>query len=386
MEKTPMFRFFIYDKLTPIHNRKKKWKEFLPQDRNNEKPLLPEQQITYGDYLNAIKSYIKKDNFEIIHYALVSIINEEIDIQDLKEINIILSKHGEFYHPSKIEIVYQDKKYFFVMNVAISIAGKSAIKHEFGILDELCNKFSQQYLPEVYGFGKTLIRKTFPVLMFLGKWFEGYHEFHASLDKNGKIKISLWDTEDGNLFLSDEEVFMVYEKISTILTVYYHMDTFRQIFPWHHAAGDFILKRDKNGVDIKLITARQYESMLEDRDNDADFNRLALLVFLLNLSIRMRLDRLDGVGEMIWLDDFLVKATLKGFFNGLTEQQNNGVIPDDFSESFKTYIKCRDREELIEIALFIVNSYNEKAPEVSLIKTEIMNHMATWIDVMENDY
>lgn len=382
MQNTPLFRFFIYDKQTPVHNRKKQWKEFLPQNRDAEIALSPVNRITYGEYFKAVKSSIEKDNFEVVLYALFSILKEEIDIRELEEIRVILSKHGECYHPSKIEITYQGKCYFFVMNVAVSPVGNSVIKREFGVLDELCNKYAHSYLPEVYGFYEKMIRKTIPVSMFLGKWFEDYHEFHASCDKNGQIKIALWDTEAGFTFLSDNDVHMAYRKISTILTTYYHVDTFKQIFPWHHAAGDFILKRDKSGVDVKLITARQYASLLENSDNDSNFYQLALAVFLINLSIRMRLDRLDGVKEMIWLDDFMVKATVEGFFEGLAEQQNHGMIPVDFSQSFKRYIKNMNKEELIEIAMFIVDSYNQKATEVSLIKAGIEDHMTTLIAVL----
>ncbi len=49
---------------------------------------------------------------------------------------------------------------------------------------------------------------------------------------------------------------------------------------------------------------------------------LALFYFLLHLSIQMRLDKLDGVGDTAWADDGCVDATLTGFFHGLESRKD----------------------------------------------------------------
>lgn len=76
------------------------------------------------------------------------------------------------------------------------------------------------------------------------------------------------------------------------MTCYYNAETFEQIFPWHHAAGDFVIKLQKNNMKMKLITVRQYAPMLENKNETAKNNTdsdiylmlEAMLVFFLNLS------------------------------------------------------------------------------------------------------
>ena len=76
----------------------------------------------------------------------------------------------------------------------------------------------------------------------LEDWFEGYHEFHISKDNEGKQQLKLWDFDHGYKNLSQEQSFEIYKKASKILTLYYDLEDFSQIFPWHHAAGDFVVK------------------------------------------------------------------------------------------------------------------------------------------------
>ena len=59
----------------------------------------------------------------------------------------------------------------------------------------------------------------------------------------------------------------VYRQAAFILTLYYDVETFEQIFPWHHAAGDFVVKADEGAVDVRLVTARQYAPMIEPNDD-----------------------------------------------------------------------------------------------------------------------
>ena len=65
--------------------------------------------------------------------------------------------------------------------------------------------------------------------------------------------------------------------------------------------------------------AQDYFKTNEVDDQNRDIQALldALLVFFLNLTIRMRLDRQDGIGEIVWADDIAIKGTLQGFLEGL---------------------------------------------------------------------
>ena len=78
-------------------------------------------------------------------------------------------------------------------------------------------------------------------------------------------------------------------------------------------------------MEMKLITVRQYAAMFENKitknntDSDIYLMLEAMLVFFLNLSIRNRIDRLDGVGEIVWSDNISVEGTLRGFLKGLSQ-------------------------------------------------------------------
>ena len=84
---------------------------------------------------------------------------------------------------------------------------------------------------------------------------------------------------------------------AAILTGYFDTRSFAQIYPWHPAAGDFIARIAGDGVAVRLVAARQYGPLVGPPDLPPEE---ALLFFFLNLTLRLRVDRLDGVGEVAW--------------------------------------------------------------------------------------
>jgi hypothetical protein len=152
----------------------------------------------------------------------------------------------------------------------------------------------------------------------LEDWFEGYHEFHISKNQDGNHRLKLWDFHYGYKYLSPEQSFDIYRQASKILTLYYDIDDFSEIFPWHHAAGDFVVKVTEETIDVRLTTARRYEPFIGFAGQNALNPLLSLCYYLMNLTIRMRLDKLDGLGEVIWMNNRCVEATVKGFFEALT--------------------------------------------------------------------
>ncbi|MEA3279680.1 MAG: hypothetical protein U9Q38_03655, partial [Thermodesulfobacteriota bacterium] len=297
-------------------------------------------------------------------------------------IRVCLIKHGEFYHPSLIEAVLNKHSYKFVVNVAISATGRHCIEREYNSLKRLGNDFSFSSIPKIYGYGKACVKKSRHTMsMFLGEWFEGFNEFHISHDgSDNKHKILVWDSEKGNYFLSPDNTLELYRQAAIILTGYYNIETFEQIFPWHHAAGDFVVRLQKNKDELKLITVRQYAPMFAKKEDDntgRDVEMIleALLVFLLNLSIRMRLDRIDGVGDIVWSDDIAVQGTLKGFFQGLRRKGSTGLFSDSFDTYFHDYLlsSCAEKD-FYDLSLAIVNSYNPLAPEIPVLRQNIKKH------------
>jgi len=389
MSAKPQFKYYLQSKKYVIDEKTDIWS--LPIPLSIKKSQQSEGiSITYGEYFYAVRSFLEKDEFKSITSAIPQHLNQKIKPEEIQGIRIYLEKHGEFYHPARIETDINGSIILFVLNAAISSAGKGFIKREFEILNKLNNEFSFSFIPKVYSQGEICIKnKNVEISMFLGEWFDGFNEFHISPNKykqakkDSSIKIVVWDHEKGNFFLSDDEALELYSQVAMILTCYYNAETFEQIFPWHHAAGDFVIKLQKNNMEVKLITVRQYTAMLENKNEIAENNTdsgiylmlEAMLVFFLNLSIRNRLDRLDGIGEIVWSDDIAVEGTLKGFLKGLSKISSNNLIPDTIAANFINYISCFTKTDLLELCNSIVNTYNPMAPELSVIKQNLKNHV-----------
>ncbi len=402
MPKKPQFKYFLSDAPNSVQKESEIWSASLPTTRKQPQKVtgIP---VTYGDYFSAVHSFLEKNKFEILISAFSKSMNRQIIPEEIEEIRVCLVKHGEFYHPSTVEAILDKHSYKFVVNVAISAAGRDCIEREYNCLKRLGNDFSFSSIPEAYGYGEACVKGSGHTMnMFLGEWFEGFNEFHISNDKtDNKYKILIWDSEKGNYFLSPDNTLELYRQAAMILTGYYNIETFEQIFPWHHAAGDFVIrltsppcpppsrgrvwegvkKGNSHTIELKLITVRQYAPMFakkeddEETDRDVEMILEALLVFLLNLSIRMRLDRLNGVGDIVWSDDIAVKGALKGFFQGLRRKDSTGLFSDSFDTCFHDYLvsSCTEKD-FYDLSLAIVNSYNPLAPEIPVISDNIRKH------------
>jgi len=337
----------------------------------------------YGDYFRAARSFLSANDCKTITTAVSQITNQNIKLSDIKGFNIFQEKHGEFYHPARIETIVGEKKFLFVLNVAISETGRSCIKREYKLLQKLSSEFKNSYIPDVYGKDEICLDNSLNVSMFLGQWFEGYNEFHLSQEQaDSSKKILAWDPACGGFFLSKNQTRKLYRQAAMILTFYYDVETFNQIFPWHHAAGDFVIKIKENEIDLKLITVRQYAPIfdnndrIEGKDRNLKFIIEGMLVFFLNLSIRMRLDRLDGVGDIVWSDDCAVEETLKGFYQALVLKPQILLIPAPQADFFLDYLSALPESQLYDLSLSIADAYNPAAPEVPVIKDHLKSHIA----------
>lgn len=378
MLNAPQFKYFLSHKKNPVQKNSQTWTALLPMSRK-QRPYDVGICLSHGDYFTAVRNFLEQNRSEIITRAVSQHMHREVRSEEIEEINIFLEKHGEFYHPARIETVLHGTAIPFVLNVAISDFGKRCIQREYGLLKQLNEDFPFSFLPKVYGQGRVSIAGD-EIGMFLGEWFKGYNEFHISLDPaDEKHKIVVWDYEHGNYFLTTDQSTNLYRQAARILTGYYNVNTFEQILFWHHGAGDFVLKCQNNRIDLKLITVRQYSPLFENdrinKDPDAELILEALLVFFLNLTIKMRLDRLDGVGEIVWSDDIAVVGTLKGFFEGLALKPPIISIPGPLIDCFRNHLLCCSQSDLFGLSQAMVDAYNPKSPEIPVIKKNLKRHV-----------
>ena len=193
----------------------------------------------------------------------------------------------------------------------------------------------------------------------------------------------VWNDARGRFFLSAGQTKTLYAQVSKILTAYYNLESFEQIFSWHHAAGDFIVKTENEKLELRLVTVRRYAAIFENQKNTqtapGDPQRIlqVLLIFFLSLSIHMRLDRLDGIGEMVWSDRVAVDATLIGFLEALSKKPDVPSLPDSPLACFIAYMTSCTAGDLIDLTEAIVNRFNPQMPELTLIKKNIHPHVET---------
>ncbi len=340
--------------------------------------------VSYADYFLAARSFLESDSSKMITRAIIRQLNGDVKPQEITEIRIRLEKHGQFYHPARIEVILFEKQFSFVLNVAISESGRRLIEREYHLLNRLNAAQPCHYLPQVYRFGRICGPQGKDFDMFLGEWFEGFHEFHISMDPaDQKPKILVWDDVRGRFFLSDRQTQKLYAEAAKILTCYYNLESFEQISAWHHGAGDFVVKIENEKLELKLVTVRQYAAMFENANDAQEEQRQpqlilqALLVFFLNLSLHMRLDRFDGTGEVIWSDKAAVRASLIGFLEGLSMKPNIDGLPDSALACFIAYLSACTKADLLDLLQAIVNRFNPKMPELPLIKNNLSEHVET---------
>jgi len=332
--------------------------------------------LTYGHYFKGITDVISRDGYRLLVDATGRQLGEAVSPADIREILIHAEKHGSDYHPARVEVVVVNSCVPFVMNVAVTERGKAWLCGEFEVLEYLNRKYDLPFLPRPYFQGEAFyssVQGRDSMLMFLADWFQGYHEFHLSIDKeDGSRSLVVWDTDKGICRLSRPQVWQTYSQAAKGLTLYYDIKTFGQIFPWHHAAGDFVVKAQEKSIDVRLVTARQYAPMLE-RSAGISVHE-GLLFFLLNLSLRMRLDRLDGVGALAWAGDECVDATLEGFWQGLRIKERNGDITTGFVAEFVQYVRSLAKEDLSDRFCALVDASDQAAPDMPVIRRHLDRH------------
>ena len=283
--------------------------------------------LTIGDYFEAIETFVLKDNLLTFVSLIGESVNKPIGVGDIREVLIRAEKNGAFYHVASVEVVSQYRRVRVSVSTAVSERGKSCLNHEFNMLVLLDKGLGLPFIPRPFFRGDVKGRGDLPegpFSMFLTEWFQGFHEWHLSPDEGGSQRIRIWDMENGHRFAAKPESREIIRQASRILTLFYDTQTFEQVWPWHHAAGDFVV-RVKDGItDVRLTTARRYEPVMSFLSEE-EVNPVASLVyFFLNLTVKMRLDKLDGTGDVAWGGDFFVEEAVRGFFDALRIMEAGG--------------------------------------------------------------
>jgi hypothetical protein len=334
--------------------------------------------VSIGQYFGAIRFFLEQTGNSLMASVAADLNGQSRTPEAIDRIDVYLVKHGAFYQPAKLRVVIDGKAYPFALNVALSEAGRGCIEQEYRLLKKLNGRFGNGYLPAVYAYGEAPLASGIKARLILGQWLQGYREFHMHPSKGDRRgEVDVWDDKPGGRFLKPAEAAAVYRQAAFILTFYCDLETFEQIYPWHHAAGDFVVKLTEGAPEVRLITVRQYAPMIDCLPEDRrELLWDALLYFLLNLSIRMRLDRVEGTGDTIWSEPYVVDEVVKGFSRAMAQKLPLDGLPFHPLDGFKAYVNEHSESDWLSRAQEVVSGYHPGAPEVSVVKANLKNHVA----------
>ncbi|MEJ2428114.1 MAG: hypothetical protein P8075_04215 [Deltaproteobacteria bacterium] len=339
-----------------------------------------ETDLRYGPYLEAVNHMLAKDDYQRLFKALYSRLNRVVTAEEIDCLEIKTEKHGAWYNVARVDINIAGQKIPFAVNVAAGPEALEQLEKEFRLLKMLNSRYSYRILPDVYFKGAGLYRERGKpakwLHMFVAEWLAGYHEFHFHGDQSdGSRRMLLWDLDRGSRYLSKEQCKALYRQSAKILTLYYNWNNLRQIYPWHHAAGDFVLREKEAGIDLRLITVRDYVAMVDFTTGKKAGKLLALILFFLHLTIRMRMDRLDGVGDVVWAEDYCLDGVVPGFFEGLREGEGWGRRGMPSPSEIYAVLRSFSREEWVEFLVELLGTYDFSQEELSFIRDHGDGHL-----------
>jgi hypothetical protein len=246
-------------------------------------PSEPHPNMTLGDYFESIHRFVLEEKWEALVWVLNEPTKKKIHPEDIKQILIRSEKHGALYHLASIEVLAPGVRMKFALSTGVSQRGKDWLNHEFEVISDLNLATKLPYLPRVYFKDEVKCRTGNGdeiMVMSLAEWFGDHHEWHLSLnEKEESQQILIWDQAKGYGYASRQESHEIYLEASKILTLYYNTRTLSQIYPWHHGAGDFVVKREQGKIEVRLTTARKYEPFMVFRE-EAQINPLVALIYL----------------------------------------------------------------------------------------------------------
>jgi hypothetical protein len=219
--------------------------------------------------------------------------------------------------------------------------------------------------------------------MLLGTWLEGYYEFHlAESTVPGELTVVVWDTDRGHWDLTPHQQGLLVRKAAEILTYAYHPLTFEAILDWHHAAGDFVVRPLADGIDVKLITVRNYAPLVITEAADVEAVLDAMVAFVVGMSLRLRLDRLEGVGRLACYPRSVISAVWTGFCEGLRAAASERGLPHDFADAVVQFFKLQGVRRLTPIAQSIIEKYPADSETRVLLQGICGRHLeALWAAV-----
>lgn len=355
----------------------------VPLDNKSERIPLPPgghgAAITYGEYLRSVADYLSASSCRAICKVLAQVPGIP-ELRSAESIRLISEKHGALYSVSRLEIRFGNTTSSFAVNSAFLPEQQAFLQLEYNLLRRLHREFGLPSLPRPFLSGKARLKtETTDTLikLFIAEWFTGFHEFHLSKtgrDRENSLGIIVWQDNEKPDFLDQRRTEELYARASRILTSLLNTNTFQQVYPWHHAAGDFIINTSDESISVKLITVRGYRSLLP-RKSDAGDKVLGTLHFFLNLSIRMRVDRLDGTGELVWAAaEMCLPGVIRGFSESWGQKAAESEDLPEAADMLTLFLSFSPRERLA-FAQVVAQAGRIEAEEMEFLFEHLPAHV-----------
>ena len=109
---------------------------------------------------------------------------------------------------------------------------------------------------------------------------------------------------------------------------------------------------------------------------------LGSLHFFVNLSIRMRIDRLDGTGELAWAGPQCLPGVIRGFVGAWEARRNNADLPKA-REIFSLFLDFSPDERLAFTAIAAADGLVE-AVEGDFLLSRLPGHVIELSSTLKN--
>jgi hypothetical protein len=329
------------------------------------RPLENHPFLSLGDFFRATRNFLWQGDGEEIFNAINGQKDPDGKKGKIQELIIRYEKYGALYQILSTEIVAEDSKWKYAVIAALSPEAKEMLERECGLLGRLNSRYAYSLIPQIFFKGEVVSGhqdKTEMINMALSNWFEDYHEWHFSGDKNNAETISIWNMEKGYQSATIDVIQEIIRQASKILTLYYDPISNHQIYPWHHGAGDFVVKVDEEGVDVRLISVRGYDMTISPLKGKITDPLEPILFFFLNMTVRMRIDKSEGMGDSVWAGAIILPAVLSGLLEGLRQKGEEGKTDNRIREKMLRYLRDISRKALHEKLVRQIEMYRRIDP------------------------
>ncbi len=350
---TPEFFFFLEDGDTPVCPGDDVWRRRLPLDRAISPERAPQTDVpSTGDYFSTLSAFLAQDRGRYLVEALPG--DVLATCPQSVPVHIHLVKHGAFYHPALVRIQIGGRCVYRVANVAVSAQGRTVIAEEVAALRHL-QALGEDILPQVYGVAENI--GPHKMAVFLADWLDGFCEWHLTGDGADQLcrRVVVWDPVLGQYDLSPAQTADLFRRTAAAHTRLYDVTTSAHVSRWHHGAGDFIVRPSGDaGVDVRLISVRRHAPLMDPARLLPEDLIDTLLLFMVDLTLKNRVDRMDGVGSMALYETPAVAWTVEGFFDGLAHQVRSGRLPADFAQGFHAVIAALKEDDIRQLTAALV--------------------------------